>query len=145
MKTSKFLPKLNHKSSLFLFLVSFILIPETAFANTFEDKIAEVVSWIALIVAPIVLITVFLMVHVLPEKIAEKRNHPQAEAIKTLCILSLFFGGLLWPLAWLWTYSKPVFYKMAYGTDKGDYHEETMEDLKQDKALKASSERSPKS
>ncbi|SFT77508.1 Protein of unknown function [Algoriphagus locisalis] len=140
MKTSKFLPKLNHKSSLFLFLVSFILIPETAFANTFEDKIAEVVSWIALIVAPIVLITVFLMVHVLPEKIAEKRNHPQAEAIKTLCILSLFFGGLLWPLAWLWTYSKPVFYKMAYGTDKGDYHEETMEDLKQDKALKASSE-----
>jgi hypothetical protein len=29
----------------------------------------------------------------------------------------LFFGGLLWPLAWLWAYSKPVFYKMAYGTD----------------------------
>jgi hypothetical protein len=27
------------------------------------------------------------------------------------------FGGLLWPLAWLWAYSKPVFYKMAYGTD----------------------------
>ena len=28
------------------------------------------------------------------------------------------FGGLLWPLAWLWAYSKPVMYKMAYGTDK---------------------------
>jgi CBS domain containing-hemolysin-like protein len=27
------------------------------------------------------------------------------------------FGGILWPLAWLWAYTKPVFYKMAYGTD----------------------------
>jgi hypothetical protein len=24
----------------------------------------------------------------------------------------------LWPLAWLWAYSKPVLYKMAYGTDR---------------------------
>ncbi len=45
-------------------------------------------------------------------------------------MLSLVFGGLLWPLAWLWAYSKPVFYKMAYGTDKGDYHEPTMKDIK---------------
>ena len=29
----------------------------------------------------------------------------------------MLFGGLLWPLAWLWAYSKPVLYKMAYGTD----------------------------
>ena len=28
------------------------------------------------------------------------------------------FGGLLWPLAWLWAYTKPVLYQMAYGTDK---------------------------
>jgi len=33
-------------------------------------------------------------------------------------LLSLVFGGLLWPIAWLWAYSKPVLYKMAYGTDK---------------------------
>ncbi|HXS92765.1 MAG TPA: DUF3302 domain-containing protein, partial [Steroidobacteraceae bacterium] len=46
------------------------------------------------------------------------RHHPQAPAIKTLCLLSLFFGGLLWPLAWLWAYSQPVLYKMAYGVDK---------------------------
>jgi len=94
------------------------------------DNIAEVMSWVALILAPIIGITVFLMVHILPEKIAEKKNHPQAQAIKTLCLLSLAFGGLLWPLAWLWTYTKPVFYKMAYGTDKGEYHETTFSDLK---------------
>ena len=34
-----------------------------------------------------------------------------------LCLLSLAFGGLLWPLAWLWAYTKPVLHKMAYGTD----------------------------
>lgn len=63
-------------------------------------------------------IGVFWLLHILPEKIAERKHHPQADAIKTLCLLSLFFGGLLWPLAWLWAYSKPVLYKMAYGTDK---------------------------
>jgi len=65
-----------------------------------------------------VLIVLFWMVHILPEKVAHKRGHPQFEAIRTLCLLSLLFGGLLWPLAWLWAYSKPVFHKMAYGTDK---------------------------
>jgi hypothetical protein len=42
------------------------------------------------------------IVHVLPEKIAHKRHHPRRDAIQTLCLLSLVFGGLLWPLAWLW-------------------------------------------
>jgi len=82
-----------------------------------EDMMAEIVSWAALIVAPIALIVVFWLVHILPEKIAEKRKHPQAKAIHTMCLLSLFFGGMLWPLAWLWAYSKPVMYKLAYGTD----------------------------
>ena len=82
------------------------------------DKVADILTWVVLIVAPIVAITVFLLIHILPEKIAEKRQHPQAGAIQCLCLLSLVFGGLLWPLAWLWAYSKPVLYKMAYGTDK---------------------------
>ena len=74
---------------------------------------------------PVALIVVFWMVHVLPEKIAHKRHHPQFEAIKTLCLLSLVFGGLLWPIAWLWAYTKPVGYKLAYGTDKHpDYFKE---------------------
>ena len=75
-------------------------------------------------------IAVFWMVHILPEKIAHDRHHPQKDAIQTLCILSLFFGGLLWPLAWLWAYSKPVVYKMAYGTDKvyGDERDDVGKD-----------------
>ncbi len=82
------------------------------------DTAADVMSWVVLLVVPVVAIGAFWLVHILPEKIAEQKQHPQAKAIQTLCILSLFFGGLLWPLAWLWAYSKPVMYKMAYGTDK---------------------------
>ena len=71
-------------------------------------------------VVPIVVIVLFWMVHVLPEKIAMKRHHPQKDAIHTLCLLSLVFGGLLWPFAWLWAYTKPVGYRLAYGTEKHD-------------------------
>jgi CBS domain containing-hemolysin-like protein len=99
-----------------------LLAPADAQASLFseevEDKIATFIAIFVLFIVPVVLVVLFWMVHVLPEKIAHKRHHPQFEAIRTLCLLSLVFGGLLWPLAWLWAYSKPVMYKMAYGTDK---------------------------
>ena len=86
------------------------------------DTVADYLAIFVLFFVPALLIYVFWMIHILPEKIAERRGHPQAEAIKTLCLLSLVFGGLLWPIAWLWAYSKPVFYKMAYGDDIVDHH-----------------------
>jgi hypothetical protein len=82
------------------------------------DAIADYVAVFVIVFVPALLIYLFWMIHILPEKIAERRGHPQADAIKTLCLLSLVFGGLLWPLAWLWAYSRPVFYRMAYGTDR---------------------------
>src|SRR6266403_5952831 len=87
------------------------------------DTVADVIAWFAFIIVPPVLIVAFLAVHIIPEKVAEKRRHPQLGAIKCLCFLSLVFGGLLWPIAWLWAYSKPVLHKMAYGTDVDDSHE----------------------
>jgi CBS domain containing-hemolysin-like protein len=87
------------------------------------DEAADIVAWVALVIGPLVAIAVFWIVHILPEKIAEERKHPQAKAIQTLCLLSLFFGGLLWPIAWLWAYTKPVLHKMAYGTDVEEHHE----------------------
>ena len=90
-----------------------------------EDKMANFLAIFVLFVVPVVGIVLFWLVHILPEKIAHKRHHPQFEAIRTLCLLSLVFGGLLWPLAWLWAYTKPVGYKLAYGTDKHpDYFKE---------------------
>jgi CBS domain containing-hemolysin-like protein len=84
------------------------------------DTAATYIAWFVVGVVPIVLIVLFWMVHVMPEKIAAKRHHPQQEAIHTLCLLSLVFGGLLWPFAWLWAYTKPVGYRLAYGTEKHD-------------------------
>ena len=105
---------------LFVALI-FLALPSRAHASFLHgetlDTVADVIAWFAFIIVPPVLIVAFLAVHIIPEKIAEKRHHPQLGAIKCLCFLSLVFGGLLWPIAWLWAYSKPVFHKMAYGTD----------------------------
>ena len=84
------------------------------------DTAADVLSWIVLVIVPVIAIALFWIVHVLPEKIAEKRHHPQKDSIHVLCLLSLVFGGMLWPLAWLWAYTRPVVHRAAYGTDKHD-------------------------
>ena len=106
----------------------FLVLPSRAHASFLHgetlDTVADVIAWFAFIIVPPVLIVVFLAVHILPEKGCRKSGtHPQLGAIKCLCFLSLVFGGLLWPIAWLWAYSKPVFHKMAYGTDVDDSHE----------------------
>ena len=123
----------------FALLIALALVasPTPAHASLFHgetlDSIANGISWVVLIIAPIIGITAFWLVHILPEKIAHKKKHPQTRAIQCLCLLSLCFGGLLWPIAWLWAYTKPVLHKMAYGTDvdeslSHDGHEVTEED-----------------
>jgi hypothetical protein len=82
------------------------------------DTMADILALVVLFLVPALAIVLFWIVHVLPEKIAHKRHHPQTEAITTLCLLSLVFGGLLWPLAWIWAYTKPIGYRLAYGTDR---------------------------
>ena len=107
---------------------AFLALPSRADASFLHgetlDTVANVIAWFAFIIVPPVLIVAFLAVHILPEKVAEKRHHPQLGAIKCLCFLSLVFGGLLWPFAWLWAYSKPVLHKMAYGTDVDESHKQ---------------------
>lgn len=73
---------------------------------------ANFMSWVILIVVPIVGLYLFWILHIYPERVAEKRNHPQLDAIKTICILSLFFGGIFWPIALIWAYMKPLKFKV---------------------------------
>jgi CBS domain containing-hemolysin-like protein len=105
-----------------LALLFFGVVPCSAAAGSseFVDKAASFLAIFIIITLPIGGVWLFWLVHILPEKIAEKNHHPQKKAIHTLCLLSLLFGGMLWPLAWLWAASKPVMYKMAYGRDKHD-------------------------
>jgi len=100
------------------------------------DAVANGAAWVILVIVPIIVIAVFWIVHVLPEKIAHKNHHPQYKAIQTLCLLSLVFGGLLWPIAWIWAYTRPIAYKLAYGTDKHDeYFDEMGEKARSGEAL----------
>jgi hypothetical protein len=123
---------------------AFLAIPSRAHASLFHgetlDSIANVISWVVIVIAPIIGITVFWLVHILPEKIAHKKKHPQTKAIQCLCLLSLAFGGLLWPIAWLWAYSKPVLHKLAYGTDVDEtvgHHGSAKEEETEIKKLRA--------
>jgi hypothetical protein len=124
---------------------AFLALPCSAHASLFHgetlDSIANGISWVVFIIGPIIGIAAFWLVHILPEKIAERKRHPQAKAIQCVCLLSLCFGGILWPLAWLWAYTKPVLHKMAYGTDVGAPHghggEEVTEEQKEIEKLRA--------
>jgi hypothetical protein len=110
-------------------LAATLLAPSGAHAAFLSgDALDTAADWLALFIlfaVPIAGIVLFWLVHILPEKIAEKRHHPQKESIKVLCLLSLVFGGMLWPIAWLWAYTRPVLFKAAYGMEKHeDYYEE---------------------
>jgi hypothetical protein len=128
-------------------LIALVLLalPARAHGSLFHgetlDSIANGISWVVLIVGPIIGIAIFWLVHILPEKIAHKKMHPQTRAIQCLCLLSLCFGGLLWPIAWLWAYTKPVLHKMAYGTDVdeslGHHGGEVTEEQKEIEKLRA--------
>ena len=108
--------------TVFLFtLLGAALGPQSAHASLFHgetlDAVASGISWVAIIIAPIIGLVLFWLVHILPEKIAHKRKHPQTRLVQCLCLMSLVFGGILWPLAWILAFSKPVLHKLAYGTD----------------------------
>jgi len=122
------------RASVLAMLASLLAAPAQAsfLAGEALDTMANVLAWVVLCVVPALAISLFWIVHVMPEKIAEKRHHPQKEAIHTLCLLSLVFGGLLWPFAWLWAYTRPVVYKMAHGTEKHeDFYVERGEQAEQ--------------
>ncbi|HSB49384.1 MAG TPA: DUF3302 domain-containing protein [Burkholderiales bacterium] len=121
--------RLNRSMSRLVPAATLLAAPSTHAAFLSGEALDTAADWIAifvLIVVPIGAIVLFWLVHILPEKIAEKRHHPQQESIKVLCLLSLVFGGMLWPIAWLWAYTRPVLFKAAYGVDKHETYFEEM-------------------
>lgn len=72
---------------LLLTLLGAALFPQSVHASMFHgktlDAIANGISWVAIVLAPIIGIAIFWLVHILPEKIAHKRKHPCASPAKT--------------------------------------------------------------
>ena len=71
--------------------------------STFLDYLALVI----LILGLTLVFYAFIYIHDLPYKIAEKRHHPQAEAIHVACWLSLFTLHALWPFVYIWACMHP--------------------------------------
>jgi hypothetical protein len=80
--------------------------------STFLDYLALVI----LIAGLTLVFYAFVYIHDLPYKIAEKRHHPQAEAIHVGCWLSLFTLHALWPFLYIWSVMHP---KTAEDAAKG--------------------------
>ncbi len=91
-----------------LTLLLLCLMAKSAWAGSFSDSLADVISWVAIILIPIVGLIVYWQIHYLPSKIAEKRQHPQKEAIHAMCMVSRFSGGLFWPIAFVWAHLRPT-------------------------------------
>jgi len=123
-KTIKLLYIIKMKKIQVTIFSIFSLLPMICFASGatrhLEQIIADYLVWVVILIVPFAVIYIFWKVHILPEIYAEKVHHPQTKLIQVICIMSIIFGGILWPLAWILAYSKPVLHKMAYGTDKSD-------------------------
>jgi hypothetical protein len=44
----------------------------------------------------------------LPGQLARKWGHPQASAINALSWIGIATGGVLWPIAFVWAFVKPI-------------------------------------
>ncbi|MCP4468651.1 MAG: DUF3302 domain-containing protein, partial [Halieaceae bacterium] len=63
-------------------------------------------AWAVMAIMLVIVTTLFVFLGSLPKKIADKHNHPQADAINAASWLGLFLGGIGWPLARVWAYTR---------------------------------------
>ena len=66
----------------------------------------DVFAWIVLISLVATAIYVFIVLAMLPGKIAKKRDHPQQEAVNVAGWLGALVFGVFWPIALIWAFIK---------------------------------------
>ena len=67
----------------------------------------DIFAWIVLIVLIAAVVAGWIVLAMLPGKMAKKRDHPQAEAVNVAGWLGALTLGLFWPLALIWAFYKP--------------------------------------
>ncbi len=65
----------------------------------------DIFAWIVLIVLVVTALVVFLVLAMLPGKIAAERGHPYQDAINVAGWLGAVLGGVFWPLALIWAFA----------------------------------------
>jgi hypothetical protein len=64
----------------------------------------DLFAWLVLVVLAVSTIAVICIMGWLPGHIAQTRHHPHAQAVKVAGWITLFFGFVLWPVAFIWAY-----------------------------------------
>ena len=67
----------------------------------------EIFALIVLLVLAAAAIVCWVVLGMLPGRIARQRNHPQADAINVCGWWGVLTMGLLCPLAYIWAYTNP--------------------------------------
>ena len=67
----------------------------------------DIFAWIVLIVLVATAVIAWIVLAMLPGRIARNRNHPQAEAINISGWLGALAFGIFWPLALIWAFYDP--------------------------------------
>ena len=65
-------------------------------------------AWFVLALLFLVAVGVIVWLGSLPGKIAQRRQHPQADAINALSWFGLLMGGLGWVIAFVWALYRPT-------------------------------------
>jgi len=68
----------------------------------------DIFAWIVLLTLLIAGIVIWIVLAMLPGRIARSRNHPQAEAINVAGWMGALLVGIFWPLALIWAFAKPA-------------------------------------
>ena len=64
----------------------------------------DVFAIIVLIVAVASAVAIFIILGMAPGYVARRRGHPSAKAVSVAGWVTLIFGFVLWPLAFIWAY-----------------------------------------
>jgi fatty acid desaturase len=67
----------------------------------------DIFALVVLVILVIMVVAIWVFLSMMPGKIAKKRQHPQAEAITVCGWLGGLTLGILWPVAFVWAYTKP--------------------------------------
>lgn len=79
----------------------------------------DIFALFVLIVLVIAVVGVWVLLGMMPGKIAAQRNHPQAEAINVCGWWGVLTLGILLPLAFIWAYTKPDNQQLVSSADPG--------------------------
>lgn len=68
----------------------------------------DIFTWVVLLIIITTVVGIIAFLGLWLGKVAQQRNHPQAEAIQIGSWVTLLFGFVLWPLVLIWAYTRPA-------------------------------------